>query len=58
MTRKISKNARQAMKHLKKLRQLVAQRPSPFAGMTKDEVIEELRKTREKLWEQKLGIRV
>jgi len=52
-----TKSAKEAKKHLKKLRELVAQRPSPFAGMTKDEVIEELRKTREKLWEKKLGIR-
>jgi len=54
----MNKRAKEAMTHLERLRKLVAQRPSPFAGMTKDEVIDELRKTREKLWEKKLGIRV
>ena len=49
--------AKEAKKHLDRIRELISQRPSPFAGMSKDEVIEELRKTREKLWEKKLGIR-
>jgi len=46
-----------AKKHLNRIRELVAQRPSPFEGMTKDEVIEQLRKTRKELWEQKLVTR-
>lgn len=48
----------QAKKHWAKLCQLVAQKPSPFAGMTKDEAIEEIRKTREKLWEKKFATRI
>ena len=52
-----TKNIKEAKKHLEKLCELVAKRPSPFKGMTKDEVIEKLRETREKLWEKKLGIR-
>lgn len=54
----MTNRAKEAQRHLENIRKLVAQRPSPFAGMTKDEVIEQLRKTREKLWEKKLGIRV
>jgi hypothetical protein len=51
-----TKNVQEAKKHLEKLCELVAKRPSPFRGMTKDEVIEKLRETREKLWEKKLGV--
>ncbi len=47
----------QATEHLQKIRELVSQRPSPFAGMTKDEAIEEIRKVRKKLWEKKLATR-
>jgi len=36
---------------------MVAERPSPFAGMSKEEVIEKLRRTREELWEKKLAAR-
>jgi len=46
-----------AQKHFKKIRDLVAQKPSPFKGMTKDEAIEEIRKVREELWEKKLVTR-
>ena len=46
-----------AKKHLDRIRELVAQKPSPFEGMTKDEAIEEIRKVREKLWEKKLVTR-
>ncbi|MBU4415519.1 MAG: hypothetical protein KJ976_10515 [Proteobacteria bacterium] len=53
----MNKKAKEAKKHLEKLRELVSKRLSPFAGMSKDEIIDEIRKTREKLWEKKLGIR-
>lgn len=53
----MDKRAKEALKHLRNIRALASKRPSPFVGMTKDEVIEELRKTRETLWEKKLGIR-
>lgn len=46
-----------AKKHFQRIRELVAQKPSPFAGMTKDEAIEEIRKVRQKLWEKKLATR-
>jgi len=56
-TGKINKRtAKEALKHLEKLRDMVAQRPSPFKGMTEKKVIERLRQTREKLWEKKIGI--
>jgi len=48
---------KQAKKHLKRIKELVAQKPSPFAGMTEEEVIEQLRKTRKQLWERKLATR-
>ncbi|GBE32245.1 hypothetical protein BMS3Bbin05_01154 [bacterium BMS3Bbin05] len=35
----------------------VAGKPSPFEGMTEEEVIKQLRKTRKKLWEKKLALR-
>lgn len=46
-----------AKKHFQRIRELVAQKPSPFAGMTEEEVIEQLRKTRKRLWEKKLVAR-
>ncbi len=49
------KRTQSALKHLKKIRQLVAQKKSPFEGMTEDEVIAKLRKTSEELWEKKLA---
>ena len=53
----MERKAKEALKQLAYIRQLAAKRPSPFTGMSKDAVIEELRKTREQLWEKKLGIR-
>lgn len=46
-----------AKKLLEELRQSIAKKPSPFAGMTKEQVIEHLRKIREELWEEKLAAR-
>ena len=51
------RNIKKAKKHLAKIRELVAQSRSPFEGMTKEEAIEEMRKVREKLWEEKLATR-
>lgn len=45
----------EAKKLLHELRESISKRPSPFAGMTEKEVIEQLRKTRKKLWEKKLA---
>ena len=55
MDKSIIQRREQAKKHLARIRELVAQRPSPFKGMTKDEVIEQLRKTRKELWEKKIA---
>ena len=35
----------------------IARKPSPFEGMSEEEVIKQLRKTRKKLWEKKLALR-
>lgn len=51
------KKAKEAKKLLEELRQSIAKKSNPFAGMTKDQVIQQLRKTREKLWEKKLAAR-
>jgi hypothetical protein len=50
-------NIKKAKKHLKHLRELVAKRQHPFEGMTEEQIIEQLRKTREKLWEKKIASR-
>lgn len=51
----IKTNPQKAKRHLEKVRELVAKRKHPFSGMTEDEVIEALRKTRKELWEKKLA---
>jgi hypothetical protein len=48
---------KQAKKHLKKLREMIARDPSPIFKMSKEEVIKQLRKTREEIWEEKLAAR-
>ena len=50
-----NKKAKEAKRLLQEIRHNVAKRPNPFAGMTKAQVIKVLRKTREKLWEEKLA---
>jgi hypothetical protein len=35
----------------------ISKKGSPFAGLSKEQVINALRKTREKLWEEKLATR-
>lgn len=35
----------------------ISKKSNPFEGMTKDQIINILRKTREKLWEEKLATR-
>ena len=58
MTQKnIQEIRRKAKMHLEKIRKLVAQRTSPFAGMSEEEVINHLRKIRQELWEEKLAVR-
>lgn len=54
----VNKVKSEAKKHLQRIMELTAQRPSPFQGMSKDEAIEEIRRVREKLWERKLVTRL
>ncbi len=51
------KKSKEALKHLKKLREMIASNPSPIFKMSKEDVIKTLRKTREKLWEEKIALR-
>jgi hypothetical protein len=46
-----------ARKHLEKLREMIARDPDPIFKMSKEEVIKQLRKTREEIWEEKLASR-
>ncbi len=52
-----TKRAREALKHLNKLREIIRKNPSPIFNMDKEDVIKTLRNTREKLWEEKLAFR-
>ena len=45
------------MQHFERLCLQVSQKIYPFEGMTKEEVIEKLLKTREEVWEKKLASR-
>jgi len=47
----------EAKKLWNELRESISKRPSPFEGMSEEEVIKQLRKTRKKLWEKKLALR-
>jgi len=51
----IKQNIKKAKMHLEKIRQLMAKASSPYRGMSKQQVINEIRKTREKLWREKLA---
>lgn len=48
---------RQAKESLKRIRVLMARRPSPFEGLSTAEAIERIRAVREELWEQKFAPR-
>ena len=49
-------NPKKANMHLEKLRQIIAKNPSPIFKMSKEDVIKTMRKTREKLWEEKFAL--
>jgi len=51
------KKSEQALKHFKKLREIIAKNPSPIFKMNKEEAIKTLRKTREAIWEEKVAFR-
>lgn len=48
-------NIKKAKAHLERIRQLMSKVRSPYQGMTKQQIIDEIRKTRERLWEEKLA---
>jgi len=50
-------NVRKARLHLDKLRHLVSRKKTPLSGMREEDVIEEIRKTREEIWDKKLALR-
>ena len=50
-------DAKRAKELLNELRESIARDPSPIFKMSKREVIKQLRKTREELWEKKLASR-
>ncbi len=48
-------NIKKAKLHLEKIRELMSNVRSPYKGMTKQQIIDQIRKTREKLWEEKIA---
>ena len=51
----MKKNIQVIKKRIEKIRQLMSKAHSPYRGKSKQEIIDEIRKTREKLWEEKLA---
>jgi hypothetical protein len=47
----------EAKRRIEKIRQLMSKVRSPYRGMTKQQIIDEIRKTRERLWEEKFATR-
>ncbi len=52
-----NKDVKEAKRLWDEICKSVSKRRNPFAGMTKDEAIEAIRKVREKLWEEKFAAR-
>ena len=50
------KKSEKAKKHLIKLREIIAKNPSPIFKMNKTNVLKTLRKTRDKMWKEKIAI--
>ena len=46
---------RKARTHLRRAQRLAAESSSPLKGMSEEQVIQTLRETRERLWEEKLA---
>jgi hypothetical protein len=57
VTKSKKPDPKSAQKHLENIYRLMSKRKSPFEGMSEDEIIAALRKTREYLWEKKLASR-
>jgi len=51
------RNAQKALKHIEKIQQLMSKVHSPYAGLTKQQAIDKMRKIRTKLWEEKFAPR-
>lgn len=50
------KDIKKIMERISKIQKLMSRVYSPYRGKSKQEIIDEIRKTREKLWEEKLAI--
>ena len=48
-------NAKKAKAHLEKIKQLMSKVHSPYKGLTKQEIINRIRKTREQHWEETIA---
>jgi hypothetical protein len=53
----IKHKAEKATKHLEKIRRLMSKVRSPYHDMSKQQIIDKIRKTRQKLWEEKIAAR-
>ena len=53
----VNPNVKKAKVHLAKLRQLVSKKKPIFSGMSEEEVIKAIRKTREEIWDEKFATR-
>ena len=53
----VNPNVKKAKVHLAKLRQLVSKKKPSFSGMSEEEVIKAIRKTREEIWDKKFAAR-
>jgi hypothetical protein len=53
----VNPNVKKAKVHLAKLRQLVSKKRPIFSGMSEEEVIKAIRKTREEIWDKKFAAR-
>lgn len=53
----VKPNVKKAKMHLSKLRHLVSKKKTPFSGMSEEEAIKKIRKTREEIWDKKLVTR-
>ena len=52
-----NKNIKEMKMLWRKLCESVSKKHDPFTGMTKQEAIDEIRKVRDKLWEEKFAVR-
>lgn len=53
----MKKDIQEAKRHLRKVQELAGKIPSHFKGLSLEEAIRKMRKTREELWEEKFALR-